>query len=126
MQKTVGHWFGWRRESILDVYNLLLAAFLFAAPWLLSFQHGVAIVNADVTAAVLIAATVASLLHFAMWEEFIVAAGAAWLIVSPWVLGFAHTRAMHLAIGIGGVMLFIAALDLWMTRYGEEDEIYKH
>jgi hypothetical protein len=42
------------------------------------------------------------------------------------VLGFAHTRAMHLAIGIGGVMLFIAALDLWMTRYGEEDEIYKH
>lgn len=126
MQKSAGHRLGWRRESILDVYNLLLAAFLFAAPWLLSFQREAAILNMDLTAAVLVAATLATLFHFAIWEELIVVAGAAWLIISPWVLGFAHTKAMHFTIGIGAVMLFISALDLWITRYGEEDGIYRH
>ena len=38
-----------------------------------------------------------------------------WLIVSPWVLGFAHTRAMHFSIGVGATVTFLAALELWLV-----------
>jgi hypothetical protein len=34
--------------------------------------------------------------------------------VSPWLLGFAHTRAMHFSIGVGIVIAFLAVLDLWL------------
>jgi hypothetical protein len=33
---------------------------------------------------------------------------------SPWVLGFAHTRAMHFSIGIGSAVAFLAALELFL------------
>jgi len=39
------------------------------------------------------------------------------LIASPWVLGFAHTRAMHVSIGLGAMVAFIAALELWLVSY---------
>jgi hypothetical protein len=37
-----------------------------------------------------------------------------WLVISPWALGFAHTRAMHYSIGIGAVVAFFALLELWL------------
>ncbi|WP_246791345.1 SPW repeat protein [Bradyrhizobium commune] len=37
-----------------------------------------------------------------------------WLIASPWLLGFPHTRAMHLSIGFGIVIVLLALLDLFL------------
>lgn len=31
-----------RPEAVLDIYNLLLGALLFASPWLFAFPHGTA------------------------------------------------------------------------------------
>jgi SPW repeat len=39
------------------------------------------------------------------------------LIASPWVLGFAHSRAMHVSIGLGAAVAFFAALELWLANY---------
>jgi hypothetical protein len=39
-----------------------------------------------------------------------------WLVASPWILGFAHTRAMHFSIGIGLAITFLAALELFLLR----------
>lgn len=41
-----------------------------------------------------------------------------WLIASPWILGFAHVRAMHFSIGIGAVVTFLALLELWLVYDG--------
>lgn len=49
-----------------------------------------------------------------------------WLIVSPWVLGFAHTKAMHWAIGIGIVSLYLSSLELWMIHYDQPGEQLEH
>jgi hypothetical protein len=43
---------------------------------------------------------------------------------SPWVLGFAHTRAMHFSIGIGAVVAFMAALEIWVV-YDEAGDSYQ-
>jgi hypothetical protein len=47
-----------------------------------------------------------------------------WLIASPWLLGFAHTRAMHISIGMGVVIMLLALLDLFLhyeKRHPEHD-----
>jgi len=34
------------------------------------------------------------------------------LIISPWVIGFTHTRAMYFSIGIGAAVTFLAWIEL--------------
>jgi hypothetical protein len=38
------------------------------------------------------------------------------MIVSPWLLGFAHTRAMHIGIGVGCVVIYLAGLELLLIH----------
>ena len=114
----------WRSESVLDLYNLLLAAILFGAPAFLAHAGRAAELDLGLTAAAIIVVSIAAMIAFAVWEEWINMALGLWLVVSPWILGFAHTRAMHFAIGIGVAITFLAALDLWL-RYeaAERDAI---
>jgi SPW repeat-containing protein len=103
-----------RREAVLDLYNCLLAVLLFASPWLFRLTNSSA--KADMWAAgVAIAAiSLASIAAYATWEEWANVMLGIWLVASPWVLGFAHTRAMHFSIGIGIVVAFFALIELWL------------
>jgi SPW repeat len=105
----------WQRESILDLYNLLLAILLFASPWLFIPGSGKATME-DLWASSLAIAVIslASIVAYANWEEWANFLLGIWLIVSPWALGFAHTRAMHFSIGVGAAVAFLAALELWL------------
>jgi hypothetical protein len=38
-------------------------------------------------------------------------------MVSPWALGFMHTKAMHVSTGLGAMVTFVAALELWLVNY---------
>ena len=114
-------WKKWRRESILDVYNLVLALGLFATPWFLARATATTDLDIWASAAAIGVISVAALLAFARWKEWANLLLGLWLIVSPWVLGFAHTRAMHFSIGIGVVVAFLAALEIWLV-YDKEDE----
>ena len=114
-------WKKWRRESILDVYNLVLALGLFATPWFLARATATTDLDIWASAAAIGVVSVAALLAFARWKEWANLLLGLWLIVSPWVLGFAHTRAMHFSIGIGVVVAFLAALEIWLV-YDKEDE----
>jgi hypothetical protein len=58
------------------------------------------------------------LLAFAEWEEWVVLLAGLWMVASPSVLGFAHTTAMHVSIGIGLAVAYLALLDLWLIHYG--------
>ena len=61
-------------------------------------------------------------MHFPYREEWANLLVGCWLIVSPWLLGFAHTRAMHFSIVAGAVVAFMAVLELWLeyekTHFG--------
>jgi len=106
----------WQRESVLDLYNLLLAALLFASPWLFRLTNGPGKMDLWATAAVIAIISLAAMIAYKDWEEWANLLLGLWLIVSPWLLGFAHTRAMHFGIGVGIVVAFLAGLDLWL-RY---------
>jgi SPW repeat-containing protein len=109
-----------RPEAILDFYNLLLGALLLLSPWLFAFAHGAAGADAWLGGAVIVAVSLAALIVYAEWEEWIAFGAGLWMIASPFVLGFTHTTAMHVVVGIGFVVTFLAALDLWLIHYGED------
>lgn len=112
----------WRAESVLDLYNLLLAAILFGAPFFLAHASRTAELDLWLCSAAIIILSLASMVAFSAWEEWINLALALWLVASPWILGFTHTRAMHFAIGIGIAIAFLAALELWLRHEAAEQE----
>ena len=102
----------WRAESVLDLYNLLLAMVLFAAPWFFAHAGQTAVVDLRLSSAAIIILSLAAIIAFSTWEEWVNLLLGLWLVVSPWPLGFTHTRAMHYSIAIGATIAFLAALDL--------------
>jgi len=104
----------WRSESALDLYNVLLAVVLFAAPWLFKLTNSTARLDFWVCSAAVVAISLAAIFAYANWEEWVNLLFGIWLIVSPWVLGFSQMRATHFAVGIGALIAFMAILELWL------------
>jgi SPW repeat len=111
----------WRRNSILDIYTLGLAAFSFVSPWLFAYAGRTARIDLWTCSAVVGALSVAAIVAFSEWEEWVTFLLGLWLAVAPWALGFAHTRAMHMCVGAGGIIAYLAALQLWLAHYGDLD-----
>jgi len=107
----------WRRETILDIYTLALAAFLFLAPWLFRYVHEAARADDWMSGALLLAIAAAAVLAFAEWEEWATLILGLWVLVSPWLLGFAHTKAMVVNIAVGLIITYMSALQLWLIHY---------
>jgi hypothetical protein len=104
----------WRRESALDLYNLLLAVFLLISPWLFTRTNAAAALDLRASGVAIAAISLAAMVAFSNWEEWANLLLGVWLIVSPWLLGFAHTRAMHFAIGVGAAVAYLATLELFL------------
>jgi len=102
------------QESVPDLYNLFLAAVLFISPWLFKLTNGPGRVDLWVTSTVIGLISLAAIIAYRDWEEWLNFLLGLWLIASPWLLGFPHTRAMHISIGIGVVVAFLALLDLFL------------
>lgn len=102
------------RETAPDVYNLLLAAILFISPWLFKLTNSQGKVDLWVTSAIIVVLSLAAIIAYRDWEEWINVLMSVWLIASPWLLGFPHTRAMHLSIGFGTAILLLTLLDLFL------------
>ena len=111
----------WRRESVLDVYNLALAMLLFVSPWLFAGSKGLPAIDIWASSAAIAAISLAAIFAFANWEEWANLALGIWLVVSPWVLGFTHTSAMHFSVGVGAAVAFMATLEIWLL-YGASTE----
>jgi hypothetical protein len=105
----------WRRESALDLYNLLLAAVLLASPWLFTLTNAAGKLDLWACGAAIAVLSLGAIIAYASWEEWANLLLGLWLIVSPWILGFAHTRAMHFSIGLGAAVAFLALLELWLV-----------
>ena len=112
----------WRRESALDLYNLFFAVVLLAAPWLFTLTNSAGKLDLWASGAAIAVISLAALFAFARWEEWVNLLLALWLIVSPWLLGFAHTRAMHFSVGIGCAVAFMALLELWLVYEATLDD----
>ena len=110
----------WRAESILDLYNLVLAMLLFVSPWLFAHASGAAAIDLRASGAAIAIISLAAMVVFSNWEEWANLLLGIWLVASPWVLGFAHTSAMHFSTGVGAAVAFLAALELWLLYEAAE------
>jgi hypothetical protein len=104
----------WRRGSVLDLYNLLLAALLFASPWLFRLTKGTARMDFWVGSVAIAAISIGAIVTYASWEEWANLALGLWLVASPWPLGFAHVPAMHFSVAIGAAVAYLAAIELFL------------
>jgi hypothetical protein len=107
----------WRPQSALDFYTAAFGLFVFVSPWLFAYANENARLDLWASGAAIAAISIAAVIAFSDWEEWLNFLLGFWLIASPWVLGFAHTRAMHVSIGLGVMVAFIAALELWLVNY---------
>jgi hypothetical protein len=107
----------WRRESVLDLYSLMVGLFLFALPWLFVFTNEIARIDIWASGALVVATSIIAIVMFSNWEEWLNLLLGFWLVVSPWALGFMHTKAMHISIGAGIVVTFMAGHELWLVNH---------
>jgi len=104
----------WSNAKLCDVANLILGAFLFISPWLFGFDAGSASQNAIISGIVIAILSIGALAAFAVWEEWLNLIVGLWVLVSPWVLGFAGTAAMTVHVIVGLIVAALAAIELWM------------
>lgn len=109
----------WRNEAWFDAIKLALAAFLFATPWIYRFTSEVAASrNAWACGVVIGIASIWAIVAYSEWEEWGSLLLGAWIALSPWALGFAHTvvSAMWANVAIGAAIIVLTLADLWMMR----------
>ncbi len=95
-----------------DTVNLVLGLWLLASPWALGFVTEQAPTrNAWVVGVVIAVAALAALVAFNKWEEWVEAALGAWLIISPYLLGF--TPQMNATLNQAIVGIIVAGLAVW-------------
>lgn len=106
----------WHAESVLDIYNLMLATVLLISPRFLAHASERATADLRISGVAIICLSLAAIVAFSYWEEWSNLALGLWLVASPWLLGFAHTRAMHFGIAVGAAIAFFAGIELFL-RY---------
>ena len=92
----------------------MAAVVLLVAPWLFTMTNSTGKIDLRLTGTAIAVISLAAMVAYTNWEEWANLLLGFWLIASPWILGFAHTTAMHFAIGIGCVVAFMAALELFL------------
>jgi len=124
-----------------DAGKVVLALWLFVAPWMFNYsQVRLPVWNGDAVAIVVAVSSVAAMLKFNKWEEWISIVAGFWLIASPWLLDYtallpggetlpplelhvAHlalpAMVNHLGVGLAIVILSLWEFNLWERATGQ-------
>ena len=106
----------WRKQSTLDVYKLVLGAFVFVSPWLFAFTFSPARLDAWGSGLIVMALSAVAMVVFFDWEEWLALAIGLWMLAAPWVLGLPRTATkIHIAAGL--ICVYLAGLELWLVHY---------
>jgi hypothetical protein len=106
-----------RREAVIDLYKAILGAFLFTSPWLFAFPFYAMRFDAWIDGAILSLLSITTLFIFAEWEEWVNLFIGFWLLISPWILSFQHTSAMHVCVGVGTIVVYLSIVELWLIHF---------
>lgn len=98
-----------------DALSFLLGAGLFFSPWVFGFgTEQPAAINAHVVGAIIAVIALMELFVFQAWEELVGGLLGAWLVVSPWVLGFSGSDTAVLTHVVAGIAAIVLAI--WSTN----------
>lgn len=102
-----------------DRINLGVGIVLFISPWLLQYTDmTAATVNAWLCGVVVAGVATAALISFRQWEQWHGIAVGAWIILSPWVLGFAPLvpiAGLHVLLGL--MLVASECWEIWQVRH---------
>jgi len=111
-----------------DAGKILFGLWLFVSPWMLNYtQASVAVWNSDVVGLIVAGASLAAILKFTEWEEWINIVAGAWLIASPWILNYTSilasqvalsATANYVAVGLCIIILSLWELNVWEAATG--------
>src|SRR5581483_11848836 len=105
-------------ERPQDWLNLGLAVILFVSPWVLGFAGETAAAwTAWATGIVIAVFAGAALVQFKPWEEWASLVLGVWLVIAPWLIGFAATVAAlwtHVVLGV--LLAAVAAWEVWFVE----------
>ena len=94
-----------------DWFNLVLGAWLIAAPFIgVGVNHDIAAWNSYVSGAVVAIFAIVALARPQMWEEWLNLIVGLWLIIAPFVLGYTHQSGPMWNQIIVGLLIGIDAL----------------
>ena len=103
MSMKVKHW--------QDSGNLIVGLWLLASPWVLAYQAEARPMWNSVIFGILIAGVAFyALFQVFAWQEWANAAFGAWLIASPWSLGFTGLSTITLNAVITGAVVLVLAV----------------
>lgn len=89
---------------------LCMGVLLFFTPWFFQFAGpSVAAWNAWIGGGLVVALTIMALQRFAEWEEWMVGVLGIWLVLSPWLLGFAEMSAATWSAVVLGALIAISS-----------------
>jgi hypothetical protein len=111
----------WRKEAILDIYKLVFGLLLLLSPWLFAFSYQPARIDSWTTGLLVVVIALATLAAYDDREELLMMLVGVWVLVSPWVFHYPHGVATKIHVGIGLVIAYLAALELFLVRYVEQD-----
>jgi SPW repeat len=106
---------------VLDIYKLVLGAFIAVSPWVFAFRYDAARLESAASGVLVVAIASAALIAFADWEEWAMLVVGLWLTVSPWLLGFPMAAAMKIHVGVGLLIAYLAGLELWLIHYHRDE-----
>ena len=95
----------------------MLGLFLFLSPWFFAYSQSLSKADAWVSGLAVVLISIAAILVFYEWQEWLNLLLGLWLIFAPWTLGVAHTAA-RISIGVWLTIAYIALLEIWWIRYG--------
>lgn len=106
-------------RKVQDWIGLACAVVLFVSPWIFGFSaEMMAARTAWISAIVIGVLTIAALVQFAEWEEWVTMILGLWLIVAPWIVGFASVGHALAAFVVLGVIVALASLsELWQVHH---------
>ncbi|HKJ94643.1 MAG TPA: SPW repeat protein [Gammaproteobacteria bacterium] len=103
MENARGVWRDW--------LMLLFGIWLFFSPWILGFSATtVALWNGLIIGAAVVVFSIAVLSAPHMWEEWVNLILGAWLVISPWILGFSGVSVAVSNFVILGLLVGIDAI----------------
>jgi len=104
--------FHWRKDSYIDVINLILGVALFVSPWMIGFASGTIARSAWIGGVLIVIAALLALYNFAEWEEWASLIFGLGVLCAPWWLAFTAVSTMATQIHFV-VVLVVVVLSAW-------------
>ena len=106
-------------RNVQDYISLICAVVLFFSPWLFGFSSDdTASRTAWISAIVIGVITIAAIVQFAEWEEWVAMILGLWLIVAPWICGFSGLSHAVTTFVVLGLIIAVASIsELWQVHH---------